>query len=619
MHHAAGAFLQQLVEGDAVDDVQRVEHVALGLGHLLALAVAHQAVDVDGLERDLRGAVRVLHQVHGQHDHAGDPEEDDVEAGDQHVGGVEGLEELGLFRPAEGGEGPQARAEPGVEHVFVLAQGALAQVVLGADFGFVAADVDVAFFVVPGRDAVAPPQLAADAPVLDVAHPAEVHVLVLLRHELDAAVFHGGDGRFGQRLGGDVPLVGEPGLDDGAGAVALGHFQRVVVDLLEQAGGLEVGDDLAARVEAVEMGIGGRQAAVHLGVDAAIEVEHLGGGQYGGVLVEDVDQRQVVALADFIVVEVMGRGDLHAAGAELAVDVVVGDDRDTPAHQRQLDEGADQRLVALVFRVHGHGGVAEHGFRTGGGDHQVVLAVRGPVAVGQRIAQVPEVALLVMVLHFQVGNGGVEPGVPVHQALAAVDQAVLVQTHEGFLHRFGQAVVHGEALARPVHGGAEAADLPGDGAAGLVLPLPDLLQELLAAQVVTGDALGGQLALHHHLGGDAGVVGARLPQGVAALHAAVADQRVHDGVVEAVTHVQAAGDVRRRNHDGVRLAGTLRGEIVLFLPQGVPVGFDGVGLVGLVHERGGTLIRLDGKPLSITGHGAWRPPARLAACQGQHL
>ncbi|MDT4818223.1 hypothetical protein FQZ97_513140 [compost metagenome] len=546
-------------------------------------------MDVDGLERNLRRAVLVLHQVHGQHDHAGDPEEDDVEAGDQHVGGVEGLEELGLFRPAEGGEGPQARAEPGVEHVFVLAQGALAQVVLGADFGFVAADVDVAFFVVPGRDAVAPPQLAADAPVLDVAHPAEVHVLVLLRHELDAAVFHGGDGRFGQRLGGDVPLVGEPGLDDGAGAVALGHFQRVVFDLLQQAELLEGGDDLLARLETVEAGELRGQAAVQLVIDAAVEVEHLGLGQHGGVLVEDVDQRQVVALADFIVVEVVGRGDLHAAGAELGVAVLVGDDRDAAAHQGQLDEGADQALVALVFRVHGNGAVAEHGFRTGGGDDQVVLAVGGLVAVGQGVAQVPQAALLVVVLHFEVGDGGVELGVPVDQALATVDQAVFVQAHEGFLDRIGQALVHGEALARPVHGGAEAADLPGDGAAGLVLPLPDLLQELLAAQVVTGDALGGQLALHHHLGGDAGVVGARLPQGVAALHAAEADQGIHDGVVEAMTHVQAAGHVRRRDHDGVGLAGTLRGEVVVLLPGLVPGSFDGVGLVGLVHGSAGTL------------------------------
>ncbi|MNT71269.1 hypothetical protein D3C72_2097360 [compost metagenome] len=106
---------------------------------------------------------------------------------------------------------------------------------------------------------------------------------------------------------------------------------------------------------------------------------------------------------------------------------------------------------------------------------------------------------------------------------------------------------------------------------------------------MAADALGGQLALNHHLGGDAGVVGARLPEGVATLHAAEADQRVHDGVVEAVAHMQAAGHVRRRNHDGVRVAGTLRGEVVVLLPGLVPGSFDGVGLVGLVHGSAGTL------------------------------
>jgi hypothetical protein len=45
------------------------------------------------------------------------------------------------------------------------------------------------------------------------------------------------------------------------------------------------------------------------------------------------------------------------------------------------------------------------------------------------------------------------------------------------------------------------------------------------------------------------VVGARLPQRVVAAHAVVARQRVHDGLVEAVAHVQRAGDVRRRQQD----------------------------------------------------------------------
>ena len=550
------------------------------------MAITHQAVHIDSLERYLRGAVLVLHQVHGQHDHPGNPEEDDVETGDQHVGGVEFLQELGLLWPAESGEGPQPRAEPGVQHVVVLTQHHVAaQLMLGADFGFVAANVDLAGFVVPGRDAVAPPQLTADAPVLDVAHPREVHVFVLLGHELDTAVFNGRNRRLGQRLGRHVPLVGQPRLDDGPGAVALGHLQGVVIDADQQALGIQVGNDLLARDKAVEAGVLRRQAGVELIVEAAVEVERLGVGQHQRILVEDVQQRQVVTLADFIVVEVVGRGDLHAAGAELGIAVVVGDDRDKTPDQRQFDELADQRLIALVARVDRNRRVTQQGFRASGGNYQVVLAISGGGAIGQRVAQVPQVALLVVVFHFKVGDRRVQLGVPVDQALAAVDQAVFMQTHEGFLDRIGQAVIHGEALAAPVDRRAQTADLPADVAAGLFLPFPDLVEELFAAQIVAALAFGLELTLYQHLRGDTGVVGARLPQGVATLHAAEADQGIHDRVVETMAHVQAAGHVWRRDHDGVGLACTLWGEVVLGLPGVVPGSFNGVRLVGLIHAR----------------------------------
>ena len=63
-------------------------------------------------------------------------------------------------------------------------------------------------------------------------------------------------------------------------------------------------------------------------------------------------------------------------------------------------------------------------------------------------------------------------------------------------------------------------------AAGLVLPLPDPLDERLAAEVVAGLALLGQLALDDVLGGDAGVVHAGQPQRLVALHALAAGEGV---------------------------------------------------------------------------------------------
>ena len=103
----------QRVGAVLVDHAQGVHDVALGLGHLLPLLVAHEGMDVDVVERDL------LHEVEPHHHHARDPEEDDVEAGDEHAGGIEALELLGLLGPAERRERPQGGGEPGVEDVGV--------------------------------------------------------------------------------------------------------------------------------------------------------------------------------------------------------------------------------------------------------------------------------------------------------------------------------------------------------------------------------------------------------------------------------------------------------------------------------------------------------------------
>ena len=81
------------------------------------------------------------------------------------------------------------------------------------------------------------------------------------------------------------------------------------------------------------------------------------------------------------------------------------------------------------------------------------------------------------------------------------------------------------------------------------------------------------------------MVGTHLPQGALALHTVITDQCIHDRVVEAVTHMQGAGDVRRGNHDAVGCAIALWGEIASFFPMLVPAPFNGVRLVGLVHEK----------------------------------
>src|SRR5581483_7878379 len=98
----------------------------------------------------------------------------------------------------------------------------------------------------------------------------------------------------------------------------------------------------------------------------------------------------------------------------------------------------------------------------------------------ERIAQVPEVALGFDLDHLEVGDGGEQLRVPVDQSLVLVDEAGAIKFHKNFNDGARQALVHGEALARPVAGGAEALELVDDGAARLRLPFPDALEEGLA-------------------------------------------------------------------------------------------------------------------------------------------
>ena len=156
-------------------------------------------------------------------------------------------------------------------------------------------------------------------------------------------------------------------------------------DLVDQPGGFEIGDDALARDGAIEPAIRGGNGLVEVRIGS-----------------EDVDHRQAVPLAHRVVVEVVRRRDLHAAAAERRIDIRIGDDRNFALSQRQPNACADDRFVTFVVGMNGHGGVAEHRFRSRRCDHHVVESVGRSRAVAQRIAEVPEAALFFFVVDFEV-------------------------------------------------------------------------------------------------------------------------------------------------------------------------------------------------------------------------
>ncbi len=184
-------------------------------------------------------------------------------------------------------------------------------------------------------------------------------------------------------------------------------------------------------------------------------------------------------------------------------------------------------LVALVVGVHGDRGIAEHGLGPRGGDDDELALP--PL---DRITQMPEVPLGLDLLDLEVGDGGQELRVPVDEPLVLVDEAGAMELDEDLAHGARQPLVHGEAEPRPIARGPEPLELADDGVARLLLPLPDAADERLAPHGVAVGLLPlHQLALDNHLGGDAGVIGAGLPQHVAPAHTLEAHEDVLQGIV----------------------------------------------------------------------------------------
>ena len=220
-----------------------------------ALLVAHQGVDVDVVERHL------LHEVQAHHHHAGDPEEDDVEAGDQRAGRIEALRAPAscpaspASRTATAPRRTRCRARPRRACSATSLPVVLARPAACASAS-VSRDEDLAVRPVPRRDPVAPPELARDAPGLDVAHPLEVGLLPVLRHERGLAALDRRDRRLGQLGGVHVPLVGQPRLDDGVAALRVRHGVRVSArSSRRRPSASRSATTLLARGEAVEAAI----------------------------------------------------------------------------------------------------------------------------------------------------------------------------------------------------------------------------------------------------------------------------------------------------------------------------------------------------------------------------
>src|SRR5215831_7508601 len=169
----------------------------------------------------------------------------------------------------------------------------------------------MAIGAVPCRNTMSPPQLARDAPVMDVLHPLQVDGPVVVRRNADVAFGDGARRRLGKAhaavrrllVNRNEPLLGKPRLNNSFAAVALADGVGMVLGPRQQAALLQVLQNSLSRIVAVETFVG---SAVF--IDARLLVHHR-------------DLWQIVTLANLKVIGIVRRRDFHRAAAELMIGI----------------------------------------------------------------------------------------------------------------------------------------------------------------------------------------------------------------------------------------------------------------------------------------------------------
>src|SRR5262249_2419166 len=104
---------------------------------------------------------------------------------------------------------------------------------------------------IPNRDAMPPPQLTADTPILDVLQPVVISLFKTLRHDLDAPITDHIQAGFRKGFNFDEPLLGDHRLDDFTTALRTWNGRAIGLGFDDESGGFHIRPDVFTRIESV--------------------------------------------------------------------------------------------------------------------------------------------------------------------------------------------------------------------------------------------------------------------------------------------------------------------------------------------------------------------------------
>ncbi len=299
--------------------------------------------------------------IHAHHNHTGDPSKENIGASLHDIERIIGI--LFIFDPVGTDEWPVGTGEPSVESILVakigntadfdlLEMGAGVENPFGGVFG-------VGSDLMEHRNGDTPRDLAGNVPIFEILEIIDKDLFLTGWGEFDFAGFEMFDGFGGKTFDVDEPLAFKHRFDRGTTFVAMGNRVDDVFFAAEKTLLLEVGEDFFT---------------AFLGGEASISFAS--GGEHFAVFADDLDAFEIVTFANFEIVEIVSGGNLDGTGTVCGVGVFVGNNRDDAVGKRELEETANEILVALVIRIDGDGDITEDGLGASGGDDNLFGYIR---------------------------------------------------------------------------------------------------------------------------------------------------------------------------------------------------------------------------------------------------
>ena len=250
-----------------------------------------------------------------------------------------------------------------------------------------------------------------------------------------------------------------------------------------------------------------------------------------------------MTLANFKVVGVVSRRYLNAARSKLLIHVFICNNRNLAVRKGKYQLFSDKVLISFVLRVYRNCRISQHSFRSCGS-----YLYKTAFLPHDGVVDVPEKAILILMLHLGIGNRSLAFGAPVYYLRTLVYPAFFIKIKKCLLYRFRTAFIHGKALSVPVCGGAQLMKLIYDTATVLFSPFPAVFKEFFPSYLVFIYTLCLQAFRNLYLCGNGRMIGARLPQCLVSFHPLPTGQDILKCIIQGMSHMQLPRDIWRRHN-----------------------------------------------------------------------